>query len=212
MKTVLAFGDSLTWGAVPGTQERHEFDVRWPNVLEEALKGKIRVVENGVNGRTTTRDDPFASYRNGAEALPYLLEAHSPLDLVIIMLGTNDLNYCYGGRAFEAMIGMDRLVEIVQHHTYPRATAAPKVLLVAPPHLRAPRSDPDYVEYFGGAIDESKLLAGLYERVAQERGCAVMNAAKISKVSPIDGCHLNEKNTRAIGTSLGPIVQDLLDL
>ena len=156
MKTVLAFGDSLTWGAIPGSDERHGFEDRWPNVLERELGGGVRVVENGLNGRTTVHEDRFSPHRNGADHLPGLLEAHTPLDLVIIMLGTNDLNFCYGGRAFEAMLGMDRLVEIVQHHPYTRGMSAPPVLLVAPPHLREAESEPDYDEYFGAAIAESK--------------------------------------------------------
>ena len=212
MKTVLAFGDSLTWGAVPGSDDRHGFEDRWPNVLERELGGGVRVVENGLNGRTTVHEDRFSPHRNGAEHLPGLLEAHTPLDLVIIMLGTNDLNFCYGGRAFEAMLGMDRLVEIVQHHPYTRGMAAPPVLLVAPPHLREAESEPDYEEYFGAAIAESKKLHGLYLRIAEERNCHCDDAALFAEASAVDGCHLDADNTRAIGAGLAPRVRSLLNL
>ena len=211
MKTVLAFGDSLTWGAIPGSDERHVFEDRWPNVLERELGAGARVIENGLNGRTTVHEDRFSPHRNGAEHLPGLLEAHTPLDLVIIMLGTNDLNFCYGGRAFEAMLGMDRLVEIVRHHPYARGMAPPAVLLVAPPHLREAESEPDYDEYFGAAISESKKLHGLYERVADERRCICADAASFAQASVIDGCHLDAANTRAIGTGLAPVVRTLLN-
>ncbi len=211
MKTVLAFGDSLTWGAVPGSDDRHAFEDRWPNVLERELGDGVRVIENGLNGRTTVHDDRFSPHRNGADHLPGLLEAHTPLDLVIIMLGTNDLNFCYGGRAFEAMLGIDRLVEIVQHHPYTRGARSPDVLLVAPPHLREAENEPDYGEYFGAAIAESKKLSGLYERVATERGCISADAAPLAQASPIDGCHLDAESTRALGAGLAPAVRSLLN-
>lgn len=212
MKSVLAFGDSLTWGAIPGSDDRHGFEDRWPNVLERELGGGVRVVENGLNGRTTVHEDRFSPHRNGADHLPGLLEAHTPLDLVIIMLGTNDLNFCYGGRAFEAMLGMDRLVEVVQHHPYTRGMSAPPVLLVAPPHLREAESEPDYDEYFGAAIAESKKLYGLYQRTAEERGCHCADASAFAEASVIDGCHLDADNTRAIGVGLAPHVRSLLNL
>ena len=94
MKNILAFGDSLTWGFIAGSFERHPFDVRWPNVLAAGLHGKARVIEEGHNGRTTVFDDPTTlDDRNGAKALPMLLSTHTPLDLVIIMLGTNDIKF-----------------------------------------------------------------------------------------------------------------------
>jgi lysophospholipase L1-like esterase len=212
MKSILAFGDSLTWGAVPGTDVRHAFADRWPNVLEAALGGGVRVIENGLNGRTTVHEDPFSPHRNGAQHLPGLLEAHVPLNLVVIMLGTNDLNFCYGGRAFEAMLGMDRLVEIVIYHPYTRGMAAPKVLLVAPPHLCDAQGDPDYSDYFAASIAESTKLADLYRRVAEERGCRTFDAASVAQASPVDGCHLDAANTRRIGEALAPVVRELLAL
>jgi lysophospholipase L1-like esterase len=212
MKSILAFGDSLTWGAMPGSDDRHGFSDRWPGVLEATLGGSVRVIENGLNGRTTVHEDPFSPHRNGAEHLPGLLEAHTPLDLVIIMLGTNDLNFCYGGRAFEAMLGMDRLVEIVLHHPYTRGMRAPQVLLVAPPHLCEAEGDPDYSDYFAASIAESRKLAGLYKRVALERDCAVFDAAGIAVASPIDGCHLDAANTRRMGEELAPVARGLLGL
>src|SRR5690606_20221544 len=93
MKTILAYGDSLTYGANPETGgPRHAYEDRWPTALERGLGGRARVIAEGLGGRTTAFDD-FSSVadRNGARVLPTLLDSHKPLDLVIIMLGTNDL-------------------------------------------------------------------------------------------------------------------------
>ena len=119
MKNILAFGDSLTWGFIAGTWERHPFDTRWPNVLAAGLHGKARVIEEGHNGRTTVFDDPTTGDdRNGARILPVLLSTHQPLDLVIILLGTNDIKFANRCRAFDASMGMGRLVQIVQTFPY----------------------------------------------------------------------------------------------
>ena len=211
MKTVLAYGDSLTWGLVPGTRERHAFADRWPNVLEQELGGSVRVIENGVSGRTTVLDDPFGPGRNGATHLPMMLSAHAPLDLLVFMLGINDLNYSNGGRAFEAMQGMTRLVEIVKSHIVEPGMMPPQVLIVAPPHLCAP-DDPDYEGYFGHTIEESQKLGTAYARVADEQGCHFFDAASVSEVSRSDGCHLDVENTRALGRALAPDVRKILEL
>ena len=101
MKTILCFGDSLTWGYDPVGPGRHAHDVRWPSVLEAELGGKARVIAEGLNGRTTVFDDFAAGAdRNGARVLPTLLTSHAPLDLVIIMLGTNDMKPFICGHAF----------------------------------------------------------------------------------------------------------------
>ena len=120
MKTILAFGDSLTWGFRAGEWMRHDYADRWPNALQMGLGGKARVIEEGHNGRTTVFDDPTTfDDRNGAKALPILLATHQPLDLVIIMLGTNDIKFANRCRAFDASLGMMRLVEIVQKFSLP---------------------------------------------------------------------------------------------
>ena len=211
MKTVLAYGDSLTWGLVPGTRVRHAFEDRWPNVLEQELRGNARVIENGVSGRTTVLDDPFGPGRNGATHLPMMLSAHAPLNLLVFMLGINDLNYSNGGRAFEAMQGMTRLVEIVRSHIVEPGMTPPQVLIVAPPHLCAP-DDPDYEGYFGHTIEESQRLGPAYARVAHEQACHFFDAARVCEVNRSDGCHLDVENTRALGRALAPDVRKILEL
>src|SRR5690606_15821318 len=113
MKTILAYGDSLTYGADPGGGARHAFEDRWPSALERRLDGKARVIAEGLGGRTTAYDDwTVGADRNGARILPTLLASHAPLDLVIIMLGTNDLKPFLGGSAAAAARGARRLVEL----------------------------------------------------------------------------------------------------
>jgi lysophospholipase L1-like esterase len=209
-KVILAFGDSLTWGSSPRGGGRHPFADRWPSVLEAALGDRARVISEGLGGRTTCFDDfSAAADRNGARLLPTLLGSHAPLDLVIIMLGANDLKPHLCGTAFGTAAGMSRLVEIVKTYPYGHDYAAPQVLVVSPPHFCETMAD-DGRPAAGRSIAESKALAGHYREVAARHGCAFFDAAEVAVASPIDGVHLDAANTRAIGEGLAPLVSELL--
>ena len=96
MKQIFVYGDSLSWGIVPGTRERQPFTVRWPGRLESLLASlgtAVRVIEDCLNGRRTVWDDPFKPGRNGLVGLAQRIEVSSPLALVVLMLGTNCLLY-----------------------------------------------------------------------------------------------------------------------
>lgn len=213
MKTVLAYGDSLTFGANPRTGgPRHAYEDRWPSVLEKGLGGAARVIAEGLGGRTTVFDDfSNAADRNGARVLPTLLESHKPLDLVVIMLGTNDLKTYINGSAFGAAMGVKRLAEIVRSHPYNNGVPAPQVLLVAPP-LTVPTEHADLKPMFSPRADEARLFDSLYSRVAGEIGAGYFNAGSVAVASPLDGVHLDPTNTRAIGEGLVPVVKTMLGL
>lgn len=211
MKTILAYGDSLTFGADAATMGRHAYEDRWPSVLEAGLGGAARVLAEGLGGRTTVFDDfSAAADRNGARTLPTLLDSHKPLDLVVIMLGTNDLKLYINGSAFGAAMGVKRLVEIVRTHPYGEHPV-PQVVMVAPPHT-VPTEHQDLDPMFAPRADEAKLFATYYSRIAGELGCGYFDAATVAVATPIDGVHLDARNTRAIGEGLVSVVKDLLGL
>lgn len=211
-RTILAFGDSLTYGADAETGGRHRFEDRWPSVLEAGLGGAGRVIAEGLGGRTTMFDDHGAAAdRNGARILPTLLGSHSPLDLVIIMLGTNDLKPHVCGTAQGAGAGMERLVEIARTYPYGSGAAVPQVLIVAPP-LFGPTVGGDWQPAGGDGAAESRKLAPRYREAADYCGCAFFDTAAVATASPVDGIHLDAANTRAIGEALVPVVRQLLGL
>ncbi|WP_339935225.1 SGNH/GDSL hydrolase family protein [Vreelandella glaciei] len=206
MKTILAFGDSLTWGTDAQADGRHAFDYRWPNVLQKELGPNWDVITEGLGGRTTIYDDPGSPIdRNGANVLPILLGSHFPLDLVIIMLGLNDLKREIAGSAEAAAIGMVRLIEMVRHHPYRWANAVPRIMIVAPPHLcnqadgKPPMGD--------RSIKESKRLSLLYREIANQYEVSFFDAATVAKADPVDGVHLTANATYAIGLALAQQVE-----
>ena len=209
MKSILAFGDSLTWGYNATTGMRMAYEDRWPNVLAHGLQNKARVIEEGMNGRTTVFDDPTVEEnRNGAVGLPIALKTHQPLDLLIIMLGTNDLKH---NRAFDASIGMERLVNLTRKHNWSGTYQCPPILIMSPPAL-VPTQNEWFNDLWGHAIEESKLFAHHYSRIAKELDVHFFDAGSVAKASDVDGGHLDVANTRAIGQALVPVVKNILSL
>jgi lysophospholipase L1-like esterase len=212
MKTILCYGDSLTWGYSAEGPSRHAREDRWPNVLQRALGDDVLVIAEGLNGRTTAFDDHLGGAdRNGVRLLPSMLTTHAPLDLIILFLGANDMKPWVAGRAIAAKQGMQRLVDIVRGHVYPLAAAVPEILIVAPPPL-CETGDPDFAAMFDGGVEQSKMLASFYADLADLTGCGFFDAGSVAKTTPLDGVHLDAANTRAVGRGLEPIVRMMLGM
>lgn len=210
---MLAYGDSLTWGSDPIVAgKRHDAGHRWPDVLACGLGEGYRVIADGLRGRSTAYDEHLADCdRNGVRLLPTALYTHAPLDLVVIMLGANDMKPHICGTALGAMQGMRRLVQIVQNHTQGLTTGLrAKALIVAPPPLCL-SDDAEFNAMFAGGIEESEKLAGLYEKLAIEMGVGFFDAGTVAKAHRADGVHLDGPNTKAIGDALIPVVKSMLN-
>lgn len=213
MKTVLCYGDSLTWGYDAETLGRHALEDRWPSVLATALGAGVQVIAEGLNGRTTAYDDHLADCdRNGARILPTILHSHDPIDLVIVMLGANDMKPVVCGTAFGAVQGMERLVDLVRHHAWSfDGGEQPEILIVSPPPL-CETANTAFAAMFAGGVEQSAMLATLYADLADEKGCGFFDAGSVAETSPLDGVHLDTENTRAIGRGLEPLVRMMLGL
>ncbi len=211
MKTILAFGDSLTWGYNAGDGGRHAFEDRWPNALGAKLGMPYRIIAEGLNGRTTVHDDNLVDeQRNGAKALLMLLSSHQPLDLVIIALGTNDLKHPWWSRASDVKRGVQRLVEITQRFPYGVGMRDPKILVVAPPAV-VHTVNADFDKMFSHGIKESQKFGDEYRLLNDSHGVEVFEAGKVVEADPRDGIHLDAMNTRKLGEALAPLVRQMLE-
>lgn len=205
MKTVLCFGDSNTWGAPPSGVGRHPWNVRWTGALQQLLGAKVRVIEEGLGGRTTCFEDPSTPNRNGLRYLPIALESHSPLQLLIIMLGTNDLKKSFSLSSSEIAQGAGRLLELAVQFE-------PKIgdiLLISPPHV-ARTANRALSEQFDGSLHKSKELAACYEQIAFRHGCHFFDGSSVAQSSPVDGIHLDAANHGSLARGLAGIVERIL--
>ena len=186
MKTVLCFGDSNTWGYNPVTGERHKYEDRWTTILQEKLGSGYLIIPEGLNGRTTVWEDPIDGHKNGSTYLPPCLESHKPLDLVIIMLGTNDLKARFSLPACDIAAGAGVLIDIVQKSTSGLQGSAPDILLLIPPEIRKLSA---YKAIFEGGKKVSKEFSREFSLVAEEKGVPFMNIGDTVRFSDADGIH-----------------------
>jgi len=207
-KSILCYGDSITWGYNPVDGSRFAPEHRWSRVLEDALQGRARVIEEGLNGRTAATDEPSRANRNGFAMLPPLLEAHAPLDVVIIMLGTNDSAPCYGLTAGRIALNCGALIRTVNGSLAGPAGAAPQTILIAPPPLGSLSAEMSLL-YAGGQAT-SRGLADTYSTVAARFGALFFDAGQVTKVSAVDGVHLDPEGQTQLGSKVAKIVAPLL--
>ena len=208
MKTILCYGDSNTWGYNPATMERFPRDERWTGVLRNELGDGYLIIEEGLNGRTTVWDDPIEGYKNGKEYLIPCLETHKPLDLVIIMLGTNDLKVRFSVSAFDIANGAGVLVDIAQKSETGHNNGSPRVLLMAPPQVSKLT---DFAEMFEGAEPKSGKFSRHYRRVAEEYGCEFLDTSEVIISSELDGIHFEAGEHRKLGKAVAAAVRDILE-
>ena len=206
MRTILCYGDSNTWGYDPETGERFPEDVRWPGVLRAKLGDDYRVIEEGLSGRTTVWDDPIEGvHKNGRTYLRPCLESHSPVDLVTLMLGTNDLKSRFGSPASDIAQGAAGLADMVSRSGCGPGGGAPAVLLISPPPVATLT---DMAQMFEGAEGKSRQFSEHYGRFAEQHGCEFFDASTVIVSSDVDGIHFDAGEHRKLGDAVSVRVEE----
>lgn len=202
MGSILAFGDSNTWGLIPGTKKRYPWGVRWTSLVQEELK-ENRIIEDGLCGRTTVFEDQLRPFRKGAEVLPLALEENYPLDGAIIMLGTNDCKTMFN--ASEHVIGLEKCLDELEKYLLPE-----QILVISPISLGEdvwrPEKDP---EFDSSSVETSINLRQEYERIAKRRGNRFLAASDVAGASIVDDEHMDEEGHKALAFA---IVQKLSEM
>lgn len=209
--TLVCYGDSNTHGFDPATESRFPPEVRWPGVMRAALGEGFSVIEEALGGRTTVWDSPLGPWRNGRDYLLPCLWSHAPVDLVVIMLGTNDLKRIHGLSASEIASGAGVLVDLARQSLAGPGGAPPGVLLVAPMPL-GPVTERSEVWGFGAARSESERLGALYAVVARSKGCHYLDAGTVVRTSALDGVHLDAEAHARLGMSMAEAVRTALGI
>lgn len=206
MKNILCFGDSNTWGYVPGTGNRYPKQIRWTGLLQNLLGDSFFIIEEGLNGRTTVLDDPTRIAKNGMTYLRPCLDSQAPIDLVVMMLGTNDCKHRFGLSAFDISEGVAMLVSIILQSGSGINGKAPQILLISPPLIAAA---PSKADLFSGAEEKSRQLVFHVQQVATNTASHFLDAAKHCSVSPIDGIHLDEAGHLALAQAIAGKINSL---
>jgi lysophospholipase L1-like esterase len=207
MTVVVAFGDSNTWGYEPGAAGRFAPDTRWTGVMQLELGPAWRVIEEGLNGRTTVFDDPIEPDRRGSDYLPPCLRSHAPLDLLIVALGCNDLKQRFSASAGDIANGAERLIQRARAEPAGPRGGPPAIILVAPPPLGRLSA---FSEMFAGGVEKSKLLAARYRDVAERNGVGFVDAGEFVVCSDRDGIHFEADQHAILGRALAAAARMVL--
>ncbi|UTV99662.1 SGNH/GDSL hydrolase family protein [Marinomonas rhizomae] len=204
MATILCYGDSLTWGRIPngGRYPKH---LCWPTLLNDLLGHQHQVINFGLPGRTTIWNDPFLEGRNGLSYLQAALETFGPVDILILMLGTNDLKRHFHVGAYEAAKGVEKLIEksrMPNDNGFP----APTLVIVAPPNILSPTGS--VAESFDGAIEKSQYFHQYYQDIASKNQCIFLNAAGVLQPCEVDGVHLDTQGNEHLANAIYPLIKD----
>lgn len=211
MPVLLIYGDSNTHGSSPTLPDRSNYrygpDNRWPSRLQKALGSQWRVIDEGLPGRTTVFDNPLTGpHKNGMTVLPAILETHAPLDVVAVMLGTNDLKARLNLPPIDIADGLRQILLRIRQAACGPQGRAPHLLVIAPvPVIEVP----PFGESIAGAAAKSARLAELFAKVAAEIGASFFDAGSVAEVSPIDGVHLTETAHHALAEALVPVIRSL---
>lgn len=210
MKKILCYGDSNTFGYKPDRTGRFDESIRWPALLAKSLGADFNIIENGVCGRTTALDDPFVSGRNGLAEINDVMKKYAPVDLVILMLGTNDLKTFYEMTAASITENCGRVIDRILNPAYGR-NEVPKVLLISPillgENILAVKAD-----YNQASVDASQSLAAEYEALAKEKSCYFLRAEDFAKPSPLDCEHMNESNHKKLALAIEDTVKKVFSV
>jgi lysophospholipase L1-like esterase len=210
MTLVMTYGDSNTHGTPPIVDltkyGRFGPDIRWPTRMARDLG--VDLIEEGLPGRTTRYDDPImGAHMNGQQGLKIALESHGPIDVLVIMLGTNDVKARFTATPAEVQGGISSLLDIAQHRTWQDRHGGFKILLVCP----APVVEVGPIkDEFYGAAARSAALPALYRDLAASRGVAFMDAGQHIAVSPLDGVHFDEAAHASLARAVAGAVKPLI--
>lgn len=208
-KRVVCYGDSHTWGYIPGLGQRYDEDIRWTGLLQEKLGSDYVVVEEGLSGRTTVWDEPLDPDLNGMACMPAILRSAAPIDLLIFMLGTNDFqmhipagNPITTSRAIQTMLEKARKLELDR----PNGEKM-KILLLSPIEVTEAWLNLNEDRQI---IDDSRRLGKYLAVVAKELGVEFMDMAKYLKPSDVDGVHMDETGHAEMAEIIYKKVKEML--
>ena len=211
MKNILCFGDSNTWGFIPLTGERLPRELRWTGLLQKALGDDYYVIEAGLNSRTVAFDDPIQPDRNGLKSARMLIMQAQPLDMIIVMLGSNDTKNYLGQNSCSVTKAMDLLLKNISSYYYEEKLPRPAILLAAPIDISDHISSlPTGTEFDEKSVKIIREIRDTYRELALQHDCKYIDAGQYASPSPLDGLHMTTEGHAAFALAVEKKVRQML--
>ena len=212
-KRIICFGDSNTWGYNPLDGSRYDENTRWPMVLQNLLGDEYQIIEEGQNGRTIAHSDPWEwGCKCGMDYILPMVESHKPFDLLIIMLGSNDLKAKFHLPAGDIAGSLQNMLMKTKSFLQYQCGIQPKILIVSPPYLGENLATSPFAPFFDvdTVIENSKRLAYWYELVAKQFDCEFLDAAAICKAGEADSLHLMEEGHKDLAEGIYRKIREIV--
>lgn len=203
-KTIVCYGDSNTWGANPHKDERHPANVRWVGVLQDLLGKDYEVINEGLCGRTFVAEDPIKPFRTGITHLQSILHTNSPIDIITVMLGTNDIKNTFGLTVEEIASHLEQTIQLIRAESDDHI---PKIIVICPPLVTVPKNVELDVR-LKDAPEMSRKLPKLYEEIAKRNNCSFLDTSFIDLINT-DGYHLDVEHHKALGEKVYEIIHSM---
>jgi lysophospholipase L1-like esterase len=204
---ILCFGDSNTWGCIPGTKfKRFSEEIRFPKLLQKLLGGNYEIIEEGLYSRTLASEykRPNKEGRNGKTYLIPCLYSHDPLDLVILMLGTTELKEEFHNSPEDIGNMLDKhYAKVIPKTKSQDRGTYPKLLIIAPPIIDEQSASPRYK----GGTKKSKQLSKIYEKIAKTNKCLFIDASQLEVGS--DGVHMTKESHKKLAETLANKIKSM---
>lgn len=199
MKHILCFGDSNTYGYKPDRSGQFNENIRWTGLLSKSLGNDFTIIEDGVCGRTVALDDPMFSGRNGLKSIENSIRSNSPIDLLIIMLGTNDLKYFYKMTAEKITANCGKLIDkAISSCGNPNSL---QILLISPILLGENILSINST-YNAQSVKTSHSLATKFENLAKKKNCYFLAAENYAVASEVDCEHMTAAEHKKLATAI----------
>ncbi|WP_310604225.1 SGNH/GDSL hydrolase family protein [Anaerosporobacter sp.] len=209
MKRILCFGDSNTYGYRPDGLGRYDETIRWTGRVQEILgRDEYTVIEEGLCGRTTVFEDEIRPNRKGIDAIRMIIETHNPIDIVIIMLGTNDCKTRYGASAGTIARGTEQIIEQVRQF----AGNQTRIVILSPIHLAKGVGEDGFdPEFDEKSVEVSLQLSKQLKRIALSNNCSFLDASTVAEPSTKDREHLDEEGHEQLANLVVTRVKELVE-
>lgn len=208
MKSILCFGDSNTYGVDPVSSKRWPRDVRWTGALQNLLGPDYYVIEEGYSGRTTALVDRKDPNRAGTDAITPIMKTHSPLDMVIIMLGTNDLQTHFSTTAKGSAKFCECIITKIRSYSLEKGDKAPVILVVAPPIVGKDIEESRFWGYDAAAHTKSLEFAKWYSIMAKANNAHFFDAGTVAKPGA-DQLRMDSESHKALATALAKEIREI---
>ncbi len=208
MRKIVCFGDSNTYGYITETGRRYKKKVRWPGRLEKLLGDSYQVVEEGLCGRTSAFEDKTEPGLCGLDSIERVIKEQEPLDLLIVMLGSNDCKIQFGAAAEEITEGVKKVIQKARESSSEEFD----ILLIAPAMMTERIADSGFGSEFDmRSVAVSRELAKNYQALTEHEKINFLDGSLVTRVGEADGLHLAEEGHQMLAEAVYQKILEIME-